>query len=82
MAGLGEAMYNWRLHAEIRSRIEAELGERTWSWLAQASGIPASTLSNQINRPRFSLDVVSRIADALGKDITYFVPVSSLANEE
>lgn len=69
------------LHFQIRSQIETELGERTWGWLAQASGVPASTLSNQVNRPKFSLDVLSRIADALGKDITYFFPASPLGNE-
>ncbi len=42
-----------RLHGAIRRRIEAYLSGRTWSWLADASGVPQSTLSNQVNRPRF-----------------------------
>jgi hypothetical protein len=71
-------MANRDVHAEIRSRIEAELGERTWSWLAQASGAPPSTLSNQVNRPRFTLDVPVRIAGALEKDLSHFLPALPL----
>lgn len=69
-----EAALSRELHLEILSRIEAELGGRTWGWLAQASAIPQSTLSNQINRPRFTLDVLERIAEALGVDLVKLLP--------
>ena len=75
-------MLNKDLHAEIRSRIKTELGVRTWSWLAQASGVPPSTLSNQVNRPRFTLDVLVRIADALGKNLSHFLPNLPLSDSE
>ena len=65
------------LHAEIRTRIKSELGGRPWSWLAQASGVPPWTLSNQVNRPRFSLDVLARIAVALEKDLRDLLPSCS-----
>lgn len=52
-------------HVEIRTRIETMLRGRTWRWLAQASGVPPSTLSNQLARPKFTIDVLYRLAEAL-----------------
>ena len=62
------------LHRQIRERIESCLGDRTWRWLSEASGVPQSTLSNQLSRPRFSLKVLLRIANALEKDLSFFIP--------
>ena len=64
------------IHEYVRDRIRQALGGRSWAWLAQASGVPASTLSNQVNRPKFSLGVLVRIARALDHDPAYFLPVS------
>ncbi len=62
-------MANRNLHHQIRANIEHALDGRTWSWLAEKSGVPASTLSNQRSRPCFSLEVLSKVAEALGTDL-------------
>jgi hypothetical protein len=67
-------MADRNLHIQIRANIERELEGRTWSWLAENSGIPASTLSNQRSRPHFSLDVISKVAEALGADLLDLIP--------
>ena len=67
-------MANRNLHHQIRSNIEHELDGRTWSWLAEKSGVPASTLSNQRSRPHFSLDVLTKVAEALGKNLIDLLP--------
>lgn len=63
-----------QVHVEIRNRIERALGNRNWSWLAARSGVPPSTLSNQRLRPRFSIDVLVAIADALERPVAEFLP--------
>jgi predicted transcriptional regulator len=63
-------MYDRETHQQIRQRIEKELGGRTWSWLAKVTGIPPSTLSNQVNRPRFTLEVIRRVGKALDLDFS------------
>jgi len=62
------------LHLFVRSRIELALGPRPWKWLAAESGVATSTLSSQVNRPKFSLDTLVRIAAALDRPIAYFLP--------
>jgi len=61
------------LHRRIRERIESCLDDRTWRWLSEASGVPQSTLSNQLSRPRFSLKVLLHVANALEKDLSFFI---------
>lgn len=65
-----------QFHARIRTRIELALGARSWSWLSRTAGVPQSTLASQSAKPKFSVDVLLRIAMALEKDVTYFLPVS------
>jgi len=36
--------------------------------------VPQSTLSNQLSRPRFSLKVLLHVANALEKDLSFFIP--------
>lgn len=67
-------MRDRELHAHIKRRIQRELRGRSWSWLADASGIPQSTLAGQSARPKFSLDVLVRIAATLGRSPSYFLP--------
>lgn len=62
------------LHRFVRAQVIRRLGSRTWKWLAHRSGIPPSTLSSQVSRPKFSLEVVVRIAHALGEDPASLLP--------
>jgi Bacteriophage CI repressor helix-turn-helix domain len=62
------------LHAHIRARIGEALRSRSWSWLADTAGVPRSTLATQAGRPRFSVEVLVRVADTLEKDVTFFLP--------
>lgn len=57
------------LHVNLKSRIEAALGERSWKWLADQIGVPQSTLASQVCKPKFSLEVVWRIARVLRLDL-------------
>lgn len=62
------------VHRHIKAHIEKELGDRSWNWLAEESGIPQSTLAGQASRPKFSLDVLLRIASALHRPPSDFLP--------
>ena len=62
------------LHLFVRSRIELALGSRHWKWLAKESGVPASTLSTQMNRPKITLDVLVRVTAALDRPVSFFLP--------
>ena len=68
-----------RIHAHIKSRIEAALCGRSVQWLTEESGVPQSTLAGQMASPKFSLDVLLKVAAALEEDITYFLPDEVLA---
>ncbi len=63
-----------QLHEHVRDQIHNALGRRTMSWLAKASGVPPSTLSNQLLRPRISLDTLTRVANALDRDPASLLP--------
>ena len=65
---------NRHMHEYIRARVKAALSGRTLKWLADESKVPQSTLSVQMLKPKFSLDVLARISRALGEDIVYFLP--------
>ena len=65
------------LHRHVLMRIELALGERSWSWLARETGVPQSTLASQLARPKFSLDILVRVASALDRDVSYFLPRSN-----
>lgn len=58
------------LHLHVLERIERALEGRSWKWLAETAGIPQSTLSGQVNRPKFNLEALVRIAAALEKEVT------------
>jgi hypothetical protein len=62
------------LHTHIRMRIELGLGNRSWSWLSRTAGVPQSTLASQAGKPKFSVQVLLRVASALEKDVNYFLP--------
>jgi len=57
------------LHLHIRTTVELALGDRSWKWLAHQIGVPQSTLSGQVSKPKFSLDVVWRMARVLDLDL-------------
>lgn len=57
------------LHLHIRNTVERALGDRSWKWLAHQIAVPQSTLSGQVSRLKFSLDVVWRIARVLDLDL-------------
>ena len=65
-------MFDPSLHQFIKKRIEASLSGRTVKWLAEASGVPQSTLSTQFARPKFSIDVLARVAGPLGLSVSEF----------
>lgn len=52
---------------EVGQRIETALGERTRTWLARASGLPESTISDAIKRGPSRSGVALSIAHALGR---------------
>ena len=62
------------LHTHIRMRIELGLGDRSWSWLSRAADVPQSTLASQAAKPKFSVQVLLRVASALERDVNYFLP--------
>lgn len=62
------------LHRFILERIELALGRRSWRWLSDETGIPQSTLATQRSKPKFSVDVLIAIANALDRPVTYFLP--------
>lgn len=62
------------LHLHILSRVEEELGSRSWNWLAEQAGVPQSTLATQVGKPKFSVDVLVKIAQALEVDLGHFFP--------
>ncbi len=61
-------------HEFILAQIDRALGRRTWAWLARKSGVPRSTLMTQSANLRFSIDVLTSVATALGRPISYFFP--------
>jgi hypothetical protein len=63
-----------RLHEHIRARIEVAMAGRPLTWLVESSGVPQSTLSGQMLRSKFSLEVLLRVAEALEKDLAFFLP--------
>jgi hypothetical protein len=66
-----------RLHREALKRIELALEGRSWLWLSEKTKIPQSTLQTQKNvrgDPKFSLEVLAAVAEALGKPLAYFLP--------
>lgn len=63
------ALTGRRLHRKIRDEIEAALGDRNWAWLGREAGIPQSTLSTQLSKPKFSVDTLCRIARVLDLDL-------------
>lgn len=62
------------LHDHIKAKILSALSGRPLSWLAEKSGVPQSTLSTQMLRPKFSLEVLLKVSAALERDITDFLP--------
>lgn len=62
-----------RLHEHIRDRIKSALYGRPVKWLAKEAGVPQSTLARQMARPKFSLDVLLRVARTLEKDFAFFL---------
>lgn len=65
------------LHRHIRRQIELGLGARSWNWLAKASGVAQSTLATQAGKPKFSVDVLIRVAAALDREVDFFLPDST-----
>lgn len=73
-------------HLRVRQKVLEALGDRSWKWLSEQSGVPQSTLSTQVTRPRFSIEVLLRLAAALEKDVSFFLiaetPSSSAEDAE
>lgn len=77
MPGLSEAAQvsvTRQLHGYILMRVQLALGRRSWSWLARQAGVAQSTLASQAAKPKFSIEVLVRIARALDRPIAYFLP--------
>ena len=62
------------VHIFIRGELDRRRKGRTWSALAEEADIPQSTLSNQLSRPRFSVDVLVRLARVLDISVRDLLP--------
>lgn len=71
-----------RVQKHILRRVVLALGQRSWNWLAQESGVPQSTLATQYKRPRFTLETLIAIAPALKKPVVWFFPGTPEAEAE
>lgn len=67
------------LHEFILAQVERRLGPRSWAWLAREADVPRSTLMTQKGRPKFSVDVVASVADALDCELSDLVPSRGVA---
>lgn len=56
------------LHRHIAAVLERARGKRTWTSLAAETGIPQSTLSSQVTKPKFSIETVYLLMLALEVD--------------
>lgn len=74
-------MHGRELHQFILDRLEQRLGDRSWSWLARASGVPRTTLVTQASRRRFSVEVLVKVATALDEDVGHFLPSDDRASD-
>lgn len=61
------------LHDEIHDRLLAALGEHSYGWLEEKSGVPKSTISTQVQRKRFTLETVWAYSRALRVDVGWMV---------
>lgn len=57
-----------RLHRHIADVLERARGRRTWTSIAAETGIPQSTLSSQVTKPKFSVETVYLLMKALEVD--------------
>jgi hypothetical protein len=62
------------VHYHIRDVLQGALGDRTWRWLAEEIGVPQSTLSGQVSKPKFSVAVVWKAARVLDLDFHELMP--------
>jgi len=69
-----KCMNGRELHNFIRRCIERRLGQHSWSWLAREAGVPRSTLITQAARPKFSVEILVRVAGALHMEVTDLLP--------
>ena len=67
-------MQGRQLHEFILTQIERRLGDRTWAWLARDAQVPRSTLMTQKGRPKFSVEVILRVAGSLDCAIEDLLP--------
>lgn len=74
--------YGKSTHEGIRRRIEMLLDGRSWTWLAAKAGIPQSTLATQAGKPRFSVDVLLRVAHALDVDLVDLMPAPASQGQD
>lgn len=67
-------MTSRELHEHILRRVEHRLNGRSWAWLSRETGIPRSTLVTQAGHPKFSVEVLVKVASALERDPGFFLP--------
>ncbi len=67
---------------DVGAEIRAEMGRQrlSMSALADSTGIPRSTLAHQINTGRLTVQSLTEIAKALGKEPTHFWPDTKAAS--
>lgn len=58
----------------VAQRVRDALDGRSLRWLSQQSGIPCSTLSWQLKKPRLTLTTILRIAPILGVHSSELIP--------
>jgi hypothetical protein len=62
------------LHEYVLAQVGRRLGGRSWAWLAREAEVPRSTLMTQKARPKFTVEVVVRVADALRCEVGDLMP--------
>ncbi len=67
---------------DVGAEIRAEMGRQrlSMSALADSTGIPRSTLAHQINNGPLTVDTLTAIAEALGKEPSHFWPGTEAAS--
>ena len=70
------------LHEFILDQIERRLHGRSWAWLAREADLPRSTLMTQKRLPKFSVEVVVRVAETLECGFEDLVSRRSEAGEQ
>lgn len=74
--------YDRELHTPIKGRLEKALAGRPQKWLAEQTGVPTSTLSAQLGKPNFTLEVLRACATVLDIELGWLVAGEDATSDE